>query len=175
MDFWTVNNRTTRQNFMPIEGTIIEINPFQNNSRINYGCSQLVTLEDFDGNIVNFVVSPSTYVVNMSTLYEGMEAIFFYDAMQPIPLIYPPRYQAVIVTERIDGILVSAGYFNHVLTSADGKLRLNIGPNTIIVTKNNQVFTQNPANHNLIVFYTVTTRSIPAQTTPDKIIVMCEG
>lgn len=164
-----------RSNYVPFEGTVIEINTFETERTRNRGCSLLVTIEDFEGNIANFIVSPDTYVVDMLTLYEGLEVIFFYDGSQPLPLIYPPRYQAVIVTEKIDGVNVIAGYFNYILLNQEASLRLNIGADTQVVTKNNQTFLGNPANKNLIVFYQATTRSIPAQTTPDKIIVMCEG
>ena len=134
-----------------------------------------MTVEDFDGNIANFIVSPDTYVVDMITLYEGLEVIFFYDPSLPVPLIYPPRYQAAIVTQKLEGVNVIAGYFNYILLNQEASLRLNIGANTQVVTKNNQTFLGNPANKNLIVFYGATTRSIPAQTNPDRIIVMCES
>jgi len=42
-----------------------------------------------------------------------------------------------------------------------------------VVTTNNQTFMGNPGNHTLVVLYSQTTRSIPAQTTPEKIIVLC--
>lgn len=168
-------NQRRRANYIPYEGTIVEINSFDTSTRRNRGCSQLVTVEDMDGNIANFIVSPDTYVVDMVTLYEGMEVLFFYDGSLPVPLIYPPRYQAAIVTEKQEGVHVIAGYFNYILLNQEASLRLNIGPNTVVVTKNNQTFLGNPANKNLIVFYRSTTRSIPAQTNPDRIIVMCEN
>lgn len=37
----------------------------------------------------------------------------------------------------------------------------------------NQTFTLNPVNRNLLVVFGPTTMSIPVQTTPYKIIVMC--
>ena len=52
-------------------------------------------------------------------------------------------------------------------------LKLNITPYTNIVLGNGQAFSGNPGNRNLIVLYGATTKSIPAQTTPYKIIVMC--
>lgn len=174
INFNQVNQRR-RANYIPYEGTVIEINTFDTNNRRNSGCSQIVTVEDFDGNIANFIVSPDTYVVDMITLYEGLEVIFFYDGSLPVPLIYPPRYQAAIVTQKLEGVNVVAGYFNYILLNQEASLRLNIGANTQVVTKNNQTFLGNPANKNLIVFYGASTRSIPAQTNPDRIIVMCES
>ena len=52
-------------------------------------------------------------------------------------------------------------------------LKLNISPNTLILLENGQAFTGKISNRNLIVVYGATTRSIPAQATPYKIIVMC--
>lgn len=59
------------------------------------------------------------------------------------------------------------------LMSVENNDRSYISPSTLIVLENGQVFTGNPANRDLIIVYGPTTRSIPAQTTPYKIIVMC--
>ena len=68
---------------------------------------------------------------------------------------------------------MKVSFFNSQLLSSDGSLRLNIAPSTQILLENGQLFNRNPANRNLIVVYGATTRSIPAQTTPSQIIVMC--
>ena len=39
-------------------------------------------------------------------------------------------------------------------------------------TTNNQYFQGNPAGHNLVVVYENSTRSIPAQTTPKRVVVL---
>ena len=58
-------------------------------------------------------------------------------------------------------------------TASDGSLQLNIAGGTVIKTLNGQNITCNLGGHMLLVYYTVTTRSIPPQTTPRKIIVLC--
>jgi hypothetical protein len=68
---------------------------------------------------------------------------------------------------------VKVDYFNSQLKSSDSRLKLNISPYTPIVLTNGQAFSKNPANRNLIVIYGPSTKSIPAQTTPYKIIVLC--
>ena len=65
-------------------------------------------------------------------------------------------------------------YFDENLTSADQSLKLNIGPMTDVVTLNGQQYTCSPENTELLVYYTNTTFSIPAQTTPQKIVVLCQ-
>jgi hypothetical protein len=91
----------------------------------------------------------------------------------PVPLIFPPQYRAVIMVKDTPYQNVKVDYFNSQLESSDGKLKLNIAPSTQIVLRNGQAFTRYPSNRNLIVVYGPTTKSIPAQTTPYKIIVVC--
>ena len=65
-------------------------------------------------------------------------------------------------------------YFDDSLASADGSLKLNIGPMTNVQTLNGQQYTCSPESTELLVYYTTTTFSMPAQTTPQKIIVLCQ-
>lgn len=155
------------QNLVPLSGVIQNIQGFREDC-----CEQLVTLRNPDG-IHNFIISAATYVPGESRLRNGMPVTAFYDAGLPIPLIYPPRYQAVIISRRNQNETIYAGFFGIDLKASDGSLQLNIGMSTEIVTTNGQRFTCNPGGHNLLVYYTTTTRSIPPQTTPRKIIVMC--
>lgn len=97
----------------------------------------------------------------------------FYDEDAPVPLIYPPQYKAIVVAINVQGCSVKVDYFNSQLVSSDGTLKINISPYTQIILENGQAFSGNPANRNLIVIYSPSTKSIPAQTTPYKIIVMC--
>jgi hypothetical protein len=98
----------------------------------------------------------------------------YYDTSVPVILIYPPQYQALVMAKVSRFQNVKADYFNSELISSDGALQLNISPSTQMILKNDQPFTGDPANRNLIVIYGATTRSIPAQTAPYKIIVLCE-
>lgn len=167
--FW---NQVRRKNFMSMQGTITDIQSAVNGSR-GGGCSQFVTVEMKDGSVVNFVVSMDTYVVNFENLYVGMSAMFFYDADAPVPLIYPPQYQAVAAAEVIPGQNVALSFFNQNLVASDRSLQLNLNANVPVRTTNNQVFMGNPANRYLLVVYDRTTRSIPPQTTPLQVVVMC--
>lgn len=73
----------------------------------------------------------------------------------------------------VPDVNVKVAYFDNQLVSSDGTLKLNLAPFTQIILENDQLFTNNPANHNLIIVYGPTTRSIPAQTAPYQIIVIC--
>lgn len=143
----------------------------QNNK--DEGCYKLMTVENNDGAIVNFVVAPSTYVLGHVMLAIGDEVTGYYDGDAPAPLIYPPQYQALVMVRENPNWHVKVDYFNADLVSSDGQLKINISPTTPMILTNGQPFTGNPADRNLIVIYGPATKSIPAQTDPYQIIVLC--
>jgi hypothetical protein len=160
--------------FEPFHGTITMIDDFWINATgEGLGCYKLMSVENVDGTLVNFVVSPGTYFVDHVMVAVGDMVTGFYDANAAVPLIFPPQFRAIVMARDTPYQNVEVDYFNSQLVSSDNKLRLNIAPCTQIVLENGQAFTRNPANRNLIVVYGFTTKSIPAQTTPYKIIVMC--
>ena len=59
--------------------------------------SKLITVVDRYGSIVYFVVTSATYFVDHEMLSVGDVVIGFYDANAPIPFIYPPQYEAVVM------------------------------------------------------------------------------
>lgn len=152
--------------FVPISGTIFNI-PSGSDC-----CSQTVVLL-VDNGIVNFIVNPDTMVVDNRQLRPGMEVTVYYDSSLPVPLIFPPQYQAKIIAVRGRNEQVMLNFFNRNLIAQDQSLQLNVNRNTDIKTANGQIFNCRPENQVLLVFYTTTTRSIPPQTTPRRIIVLC--
>ena len=152
--------------FTPVNGVILNISQTSGQC-----CSQTIILQTSQG-MVHFLVSNSTYIVDNIRLRKGMRITAFYDNTLPVPLIYPPQYQAAFVCVTAPGESVAVNYFNKNLLAADNSLKLNIGNSTTVVTANGQRFTCSPGGNLLIVYYISTTRSIPPITTPRKIIVM---
>lgn len=150
---------------IPVIGTILSVSQMD-------CCNQILTLNTSDG-IIQFVITPNTYVVDSTSLRAGMRIVGFYDGNLPVPLIYPPRYQAEILSQLRPNEQVTLSYFDQELTAADHSLKLNPDRRTSVVTANGQRFTCSPADQVLLVYYTSTTRSIPPQTVPRKIIVLC--
>ena len=155
------------ETFQSVEGIISGIN------RGDSCCSMVVSLIS-NSNIVNVVVTGETVVVDNVRLRPGMRIAAFYDANLPTPAVYPPQYRAEIITSLRRGQQAVLGYFDENLTSEDNSLQLNIGPMTNIVTLNGQPYICSPENSELLIYYTNTTFSIPAMTTPQKIVVMCQ-
>lgn len=153
--------------FLPIAGIVQNITPMRNDC-----CRQMVSIRNSDG-LTNMIISSDTYVINETRLRPGMSVTGFYDGNAPVPLIFPPQYQALIIGKRNTGETMAVSYFNDELIATDQSLRLNISPSTEIVTSNGQLYTCPLSGQLLIVYYTTTTRNIPPQTTPRKIIVLC--
>jgi hypothetical protein len=161
-------------NFYSFHGTVTIISDFftgQNGE--GDGCNKLISVQNELGAIVNFMVSPTTYFVDHVMVAVGDRVTGYYDGDAPALLIYPPQYQALVMAKDSPYQNVKVDYFNSQLVSSDGRLQLNISPYTRIVLTNGQSFSRTPANRDLIVIYGPATKSIPAQTTPYRIIVLC--
>lgn len=154
--------------YVPVEGTVQNLSPMRGAC-----CEQLLTLATSNG-IVTFVISPETYIANNLMIRRGMRLVAFYDANLPVPLIYPPRYQAEIVSLLSRNETAAVNFFDRNLLAEDNSLQLRLSPTTNIVTSNGQRFSCSPGNNLLLVYYTNTTRSIPPQTTPHRIVVFCQ-
>ncbi len=159
--------------FQAFNGTVTMIDDFSIGQNNEVGCYKLISVDDGYGATVNFVVAPTTYFVDHVMVTVGDRVSGYYDANAPVPLIYPPQFQALVMARDTAYQTIKVDHFNRQLESSDGTLRLNIGPHTRILLENGQAFTASIGDRNLIVVYGATTRSIPAQTTPTSIIVMC--
>lgn len=160
-------------NFGSFYGIIIDLIDIQTRTYESSGCYKLMTVQDDNESLVNFIISPNTYFVDHITVTVGDVVTGYYDADAPVPLIYPPQLQAIVVAKDTKGVNIKVDYFDEQLTSSDGMLKIDPTSYTEIVLLNDQLFLGDLNNRNLIVIYGSSTRSIPAQTTPFKIIVMC--
>jgi hypothetical protein len=159
--------------FKSFSGILTTIDDFTTGDVRDTGCYKLMSVQNRDRGVVNFVVPPTTYFVDRVMLRPRDRVTGFYDANAPTPMIFPPQYRAIVMAQAMLYLNVKVDYFNENLLSSDGMLKLNIAPRTQIVLENGQAFTGSPANRYLIVVYGATTRSIPAQTRPEQIVMMC--
>ncbi|RGT72530.1 hypothetical protein DWX08_09510 [Ruminococcus sp. AF18-22] len=156
------------ENYQKVTGTI------QNVTSGSDCCSQMVSImTDSNMETINLIISPETQVIDSVRLRKGMRVAAFYDTSLPAPAIFPPQYQAelVAVLRREQNVMLD--YFDETLTAQNNALQLNLTPFTNIMTANGQRYTCFPENADLLVYYTATTFSIPPQTTPQKIVVLC--
>ena len=155
------------ENLTPVTGIIRNISQVPRDC-----CNQMVTVTTPNG-INNFMLSPNTLIIRNTQLRTGMPVTAFYDASLPVPLIYPPQYRAELIAPMRNDETVTLRFFRRDLTAADNSLRLNIGRQTEVLTPNGQRYSCPPGGNFLLVYYSVTTRSVPPQTTPRRIVVLC--
>ena len=166
------NNNGVFPMFMPVTGVIRSITDFSNG-----GCVKLFNVVKKDGTVTDFIVDWSTYFTEHVPLREGMVATFYYNTNVPAVLIYPPQFKAVVVEPLNSDYSekIKVDYFNSDFVSSDNTLQINMDPETKVYLQNGQYFNGSIADRNLVVFYDSATKSIPAVTTPKKIIVLCNN
>lgn len=136
--------------------------------------SKFVSVENEAGAEANIIVSDDTYQLNDAEIIVGSEITGFYQANAPMILIYPPQYNAEVVVIDNKDQNIKVDKFDKNLVSADHALKLNISDDTEIISSDGNPFTGELANRKLVVTYDVSTRSIPAQTNPIKVVVLDE-
>ena len=107
-------------------------------------------------------------------LQKGDKVLAYTFANKPQKYIYPPQFNPeVVIVESEEVGFVEVDYFFEDLTNTYDILKLNIGKDTeLLDVKGEKVEAKDLAEKHLVVFYTASTKSIPAQTTPSKVIVL---
>ncbi|WP_262177670.1 copper amine oxidase N-terminal domain-containing protein [Saccharococcus sp. Marseille-Q5394] len=143
----------------------------------------MVTVENEQGLITIFRIQDKTLLFNSGTtndmkptdLKKDMKVEAYYDKNKPMILIYPaqitPELFFVIDKEKQGSVKV--GKFDEDFLSLDKELKLNIGEETTIVNEEGKKISKAELKgKELVVFYSITTRSLPPQTPPTKIIAL---
>lgn len=110
---------------------------------------------------------------------KGMEVTFILPSLSPMTMSLPPQSSSVeaVVLHSADGSF-TVGKFDENLVCEEAMLQLNLSEETPIssITGNKKVYSaEDVKNSEALVFYTITTRSIPAQTTPSKVVILAEA
>lgn len=136
--------------------------------------------------IVNYTIVDDTLFFDqagnrlaLEDVKEGSLLDVYTGAYTPAPMIMPPQYQANIIIV-LDPDAEEAGFtcadtfimVEDMLTGAGNTLALNLTENVEIVGREGEPTQEDLENKDLLVFYGASTRSIPAQTTPTKIVVL---
>lgn len=162
-------NQVKQSYYNSFTGTIKEITDFK-----AIEGSKFVSLENEEGMVANIIISKDTYILNNLKLAAGSEITGYYDANAPMIMIYPPQYNAEVVVVSDKDQNVKVDRFDKDLISFDQSLKLNISKETEIVLQDGKAFEGDIAGRKLVVVYGASTRSIPAQTNPTKIVVLFE-
>ncbi|ARK21891.1 stalk domain-containing protein [Sporosarcina ureae] len=157
--------------FIKVEGTIEDVEK-------NDG----LTLYTLDGKEEQFVlaVNEETLIYDnagkKTKLKIGDSVSAYTDSNKPMILIFPPQYTPdVVIVEKDEESTAVVGIFDDELVDPYLKLQLNVDDSSDISSASGDpVKVDDLKGNDLLVFYQVTTRSIPAQTSPEKVVLLDE-
>lgn len=168
------------KDYLNYEGKIVDII-----DRANNRSSILVKAEGDDyglifhlGEEVILLGHKSKDFIKAEDLKVGSRLDVFYKKNTPMALSLPGQLtpDVIILKDGEDLSFIKLGAFNRELISRENDLKLNISEDTSLVNKKGEKLDKEDLkNKDLIVFYTITTRSIPPQTNPEKVIVIGEN
>lgn len=165
----------SKEVYMTKVGKLTEINGQGENYSLLVGTMEDGILFNIKGNetIVN---AETLEILTVDQLKEGMEVTVIYPKAAPMGLSLPAfcSAQVAIVVNPLEKFF-EVGYFNEELVNEKGSLALNVDTNTAIIKWNGErkmFVADDIKGQNAIVVYTTTTRSIPAQTTPEMVLIL---
>lgn len=156
-------------------GIITEVQDMGEYHRIQVG--------DFDNGII-FNVRPEVFAVDQKTgkktaikdLAKDMSITAVIPANVPMALSLPPQTSgAVAFIINSEGASVDVSLYDEELINKENSLKLNLSDDTVIVDTEGteKIYSaEDVKGKNCVVLYTVTTRSIPAQTNPEMVIIL---
>lgn len=154
------------------KGTVIEV---RKDDKFKENGIYYVMLENSKGEKTEFMVNAKTYVMGMKVdkIKKGDKLTGYYDLNAPAVMIFPARYTATaIVKDSNKAGTTFVGYFNNKLVSADNTLQINNVDKGKVFDKKGKLYKGSLKNKTLLVQYKASTKSIPAQTNPVKIVVL---
>ena len=134
-----------------------------------------VLLENEDGLQSNFYINDDTYFITEDKIEVGAVVTGYFDTNKPALMIYPPQHTAVAIAVNLSNeYSVKVDRFDNEFLSYDNELKLNITDDTEIILQNGDKFEGELADRKLVVTYSMATKSIPAQASPIKVVVLYE-
>ena len=157
----------SQSNFLSITGEITETD------------GDIITVEGEQGT-VRFDISGAVFfgfeLSQEATIGQTVTGYFL--AGGAMPLIYPPQYNITVLVSpqaehsiKVDLFTDRDGMLNQ-LVSLDNQLIINIENAAVVIDYNFETFEGDLAGRNLIVVYNIATRSIPAITNPELVMVL---
>lgn len=169
------NAEIKKGNFIIETGVVCNIDGNQNNYTLQVGSIEEGTIFNLQEDIIVFDVADKKFL-KPDAIKKGMKVSVVYPKDAPMMLSLPARCgaaQLVIIHDESEN--VQMGYFDENLVNEENTLALNVSEKTVIMNNigERRVFVADDIkNKDAMVVYTVTTRSIPAQTTPSFVLIM---
>lgn len=166
----------------------------QENSKVTTRVGEVISIKELkdayeilvgteiDG--IRLLVQPGTLIMNIDTIEMiqakdikvGMSVTVVLNKNTPMTISIPPICsEQVIILANSSNKQIVVGYFDETLTNEAGTLKLNIWGDTVIQNNKGEkrIFAaEDIKNQDAIVVYSVSTRSIPAQTNPEYVMIL---
>lgn len=156
-------------------GQVTEINQKDGSYQILVGTLQEGTIYRLNNGEVIIDAETLTYLTP-DQIKEGMSVTVVIPKNSPVTLSLPAISSSqVAVIVNSENIFINQDYFNEELVNESNTLALNLDKSVRILstTGEKRIFTaEDVKNQNALVFYTNSTRSIPAQTTPKMVLIL---
>lgn len=165
--------------FTEIKGYISELTPLGKNMSLLVKKSGETTEEDsriiFNLSVDTPILDYKTgQVIQFEDLNLNQSITVIVPSNAPMALSMPPRMNAyAVIVDSDKDLSVKVERFDESFLSYAGDLQLNISKDTAIINLENKTLTSEEiVGKNVAVFYGATTRSLPPQTTPSRIVVL---
>ncbi len=146
-------------------GTLVEKVEGDNN--------KFYSIEDENGNPLTFVVTEDTYMLYETEIKIGDTISGYFTTNIPLIAIYPPQYPVDVLIKDNDYFSTKYSIFDENYLSTDEELVINVSyEKSKIVDRNGNEYKESIIDKPIIAIYSITTRSLPPQTSPEKIIVL---
>lgn len=162
----------TQPFYQSFTGTVKEIKPVTDTNGNSIPNKYSYLTENEDGIEVNFIVTDNTYFFNATSVKVGDIVTGFYESNKSVIMIYPTPYEANILAVNVKDKQLKADVFDSTLLSGDKTLKINVTNDIKVYNQSGTLYKGSIASKKLLVVYSSSTRSIPAQTTPEQIIVL---
>ncbi len=159
------------EKFAPFTGKVIGI---------TQGDKQMAMVEATDGTRMQFVITADTYKLADVKISQGSELQFIYDLSKVDTSGGTPKADAVVASTPDPKETVYVGRFTqhpvssalNTLVSRDNSLIIRGTGTESPVTQDGKTFFGSLVDQKLLVVYSIATKSLPAQTTPTKVVVL---
>ncbi|WP_342505748.1 stalk domain-containing protein [Sporosarcina sp. FSL K6-2383] len=162
-------------NYMKATGVVQEIEKEANGLRLTIeNEDKMVTILRINNESLLFDAG-TTNGLKQEELKKGAIIEAYYDKNKPMIMIYPATITPEIVIVKNEEVFgeVKVSQFDKDFLSLDRELKLNIGEETPLFNQQGKAIElKDLQGKELMVFYTITTRSLPPQTPPNKVIAL---
>ena len=123
------------------------------------------------------VLSDVDGLIQLDGLKVGDKVTGYFIQPQIISMQYPPKVEsfAIVKQDIQSGKSLYVGMFGENHLALDNALKLDLSEKTSIIDVDGNTYQGSLVDKMLIVYYSMTTRSIPPQTAPKKVIVLSNG